>query len=119
MITKWMSNLFSDSDDKSVGLKNTKTNVKIPKVFSAAVGINLIYHKLPTENFFSMYTTKIKCKTQEDFIEVQDSVRQKIKTAGELLKNAGEDDIVTLFDSLVIKKSQFISMALEASVDQQ
>lgn len=114
----WFKQDCWDSDDKAVSLKNSKTDVKMPEVFSATVAINLVYRRLPTETSLSAYTSKVKCKTYEEFIKSKDSACNEIKAAGELLKNSDDDDVVTLFDSLVIKKSQFVSLNLDTSVNQ-
>lgn len=106
-----------DCWDEGDELKTSKAKVSMPNGFSGKVSINLVYRKFPTDAGLTAFKTEVRCKTQDDFDVQTTSMCERIKVAGEILKNAKEDEIVTLFDSLVIKKSQFISLNLDTLVD--
>jgi dsDNA-binding SOS-regulon protein len=103
-----------DQDESSV---KSKTPVLTDNGFKGAtVAINLVYRRYQTDNVLSGFTSKVKCDTYEEFIKTKNNTCELIKIAGEMLKNAKEDEIVILFDSLVIKKSQFISLNLDTTL---
>lgn len=76
-----------------------------------SVGVKIVFRS-STDGRLSEFVSKEECLTKEQFLQTKKSVCENIKRVAENLKTTDDKELVNLFDSLVIKKSDIISINL-------
>jgi hypothetical protein len=80
-----------------------------------SVGVKVVFRSA-TDGRLSEYISKEDCVTREQFIQLKKELCEEIKRVVESLKTSEDKDLVNLFDSLVIKKSDIVSINLNTTV---
>lgn len=62
------------------------------------------------------YISDVKCKDAADYASKLTRWQAQIKINGDVIKNAKDEEIITIFDSLSIKKCNLISVNLRCTI---